>query len=280
MDNIHVVLDSTANVSAELLQKYKNLHQVSLKVMLADKEWNETDLTAPELFAEMKNSGMFPKTSQPALGDFIAVFQQITQAGGKIIVITVAGGLSGTVEGAKTAARMVSEKDIYVIDSQTTLSGMIHLAENALDMAARGVPIADIVHNLHARVKVTHTLLLPDSLEHLHRGGRIGGAAAVFGTILQIKPILHLAAGKIVVLDKVRTRAKAIRRMEDELAKCKNLDYIGVAHIGAEAEALREKEQLARLYPSVRISLMEAGPVLAAHVGPATFALIYQEKIG
>lgn len=280
MDNIHVVLDSTANVPAELLQKHKNLHQVSLKVMLADKEWNETDLTAPKLFTEMKNSSAFPKTSQPALGDFIAIFQQIIQASGKIIVITVAGGLSGTVEGAKTAARTVSEKDIYVIDSQTTLSGMVHLAECALDMAAQGVSIEEIVHNLHERAKVMHTLLLPDSLEHLHRGGRIGGAAAIFGTILQIKPVLHLVEGKIVVLDKVRTRTKAIRRMEDELAKCKDIAYIGVAHIGAEAEALKEKEQLSSLYPSVQISVTEAGSVLAAHVGPATLALIYQEKIG
>ncbi len=279
MNNIHIVLDSTAHIEDEFLQKYKNLHKVSLKVRIAEQEWDEDELSAHDLFIETKKAGVMQQTSQPPIGAFIQLFQSIVDQGDTCIVIAVAGALSGTVQGARTAAVTVDKKKIHVIDAQTSAIGLVRMAESALEMIEAGKSAEQILEVLHKQVKVTHTLLLPDSLEYLHRGGRIGGAAALFGTILQIKPVLYLAEGRITILDKVRTRKRAINRLIEELGKCGELEYIGIVHVEAEAEGLETKAQVAELYPTAKISLTVAGSAVAAHTGPGTLAFIYQEKI-
>lgn len=277
--NIHVVIDSTANMPAKLMEKYKNLHKVSLKLILGDQEWNEDDLSSAELFEAMKHTDAFPKTSQPPLGAFIEVFESIVRAGGQVIVLAVSGGLSGTVDGAKAAARSVDEKCIRVIDTKTAALGIVNMAEQALSMIEAEMELDDIIVRLNRIVDATHTLLLPDSLEYLHKGGRIGGAAAVFGTLFQIKPILSLTDGKIAVLDKVRTRARAVARMIEEVGKCDGLDYLGIVHSGAEAECMKIKAKFAEIYPGIKISVNEVSSALATHAGPAALAFMYQEKL-
>ncbi|MDF2565006.1 MAG: degV family protein [Massilibacillus sp.] len=279
MNNIHIVLDSTAHVEDEFLQKYKNLHKVSLKVRIADQEWDEDELSAHDLFIETKKAGVMQQTSQPPIGEFIQLFQSIVDQGDTCIVIAVAGALSGTVQGARTAAVTVDKKKIYVIDAQTTAIGMVRMAESALEMIEAGKSIEQILEVLHKQVKATHTLILPDSLEYLHRGGRIGGASALVGTILQIKPVLYLTEGRIAILDKVRTRKKAIDRLIEELVKCGELEYIGVVQIEAENDGIEIKARVAEIYPAVKISLTTVGAVIAAHTGPGTLGFIYQEKI-
>jgi DegV family protein with EDD domain len=279
VNNIHIVLDSTAHVEDEFLQKYKNLHKVSLKVRIADQEWDEDELSAHDLFIETKKAGVMQQTSQPPIGEFIQLFQSIVDQGDTCIVIAVAGALSGTVQGARTAAVTVDKKKIYVIDAQTTAIGMVRMAESALEMIEAGKSIEQILEVLHKQVKATHTLILPDSLEYLHRGGRIGGASALVGTILQIKPVLYLTEGRIAILDKVRTRKKAIDRLIEELVKCGELEYIGVVQIEAENDGIEIKARVAEIYPAVKISLTTVGAVIAAHTGPGTLGFIYQEKI-
>lgn len=279
MNNIHIVLDSTAHIDNALLQKYKNLHKVSLKVRIADHEWDEDELSAHDLFIETKKAGVLQQTSQPPIGEFIQLFQSIVDEGGEVIVIAVSGALSGTVQGAKTAAATVNTKKIHVIDTQTTAIGMVRMTESALQMIEAGNSVEEILEVLHKQVKATHTLLLPDSLEYLHRGGRIGGAAALFGTILQIKPVLYLTEGRITILDKVRTRKRAINRLIEELGQCGELEYIGVVHVEAPADGQELKERVAALYPNAIVSLTDAGSVVASHTGPGAVALIYQEKL-
>ncbi|MBP2631070.1 MAG: degV family protein [Firmicutes bacterium] len=279
MNNIHIVLDSTAHVDNALLQKYKNLHKVSLKVRIGDHEWDEDELSAHDLFIETKKAGVLQQTSQPPIGEFIQLFESIIAEGGEVIVISVSGALSGTVQGARTAAATVNTKKIHVIDTQTAAIGMVRMAESALQMIEEGKSVEEILEVLHKQVKATHTLLLPDSLEYLHQGGRIGGAATLFGTILQIKPVLYLTEGRITILDKVRTRKRAINRLIEEFDHCGEIDYIGVVHIEAQEDGQELKERVAALYPNAIISLTEAGSAVASHIGPGAVALIYQERI-
>lgn len=279
MEKIHVVVDSTANVPAELFAKYPNLHKTSLKLMLGAQEWAEDDIRASQLFDEMARVKAFPKTSQPPLGAFIQLFEKIINDGGRILVLTVSGALSGTVQGANAAARSVDEANIKVVDTQTTAAGMLNMALQAIKLAESGATLEQLVMHCKKVVSATHTIILTDSLEYLHKGGRIGGASALFGTLLQIKPILYLQEGKIAVLDKVRTRSRAIDRMLRELAKSETLEYISVVHSGGQAEAQQVKIKIQAMNPEVDISVSEVGSALAAHVGPNAFALIYQEKI-
>lgn len=279
MNPVHVVLDSTANISADLLKQHHNLHVVPLKVAVGDREWNENELSAGHLFAQIKETGQFPQTSQPAPGDFMRVFQPIIESGAEVIAIAVSGGISGAAQGARAAARAAGSRKIHVVDSKTTSVGMIRLAERALAMAAQKRGAEEIASDLRARAKRAQTIFLPDSLEYLRRGGRIGGAAALIGSILQIKPILYLDDGEVQVLDKVRTRSKAVGRMLDEACKYAAFDYIDVAHVEAEDEAQALKRRVDELFPTANATVNAAGSVLAAHLGPRVLALFFGQKL-
>ncbi|MGI6092738.1 MAG: DegV family protein [Negativicutes bacterium] len=275
---IHVVVDSTAQVSAEMLGRHDNLHVVPLKVIIGSQEWPENLMSNSELFALSKSKGVHPKTSQPSPGDFISVFEPLIAAGHQVVVITLSGGLSGTVGSAQAAANMVDAKNISVVDSGTTAIGMIQMAKAALEMAATGHNLDDIARHLARLASLTYTMFVPNTLENLHKGGRIGGAAAMFGTILQIKPLLYLAEGKVAVLDKVRTRSRAVSRMVDELKRQERLAYIGVGYINCQDEAEGIARQIMELYPGTPLVMSELGSVLGTHLGPGLIGLIYQVK--
>lgn len=277
MHKVHVVLDSTAYVPDGMLEKHNNLHIVPLSVTLGHRQWREDQLTGRELFALVEAGNEFPKTSQPSPGDFIQTFQPIIAAHCEIVVITLASGLSGTIQSAKTAALSVGPKSIFVVDSGTTAIGMMKMAEAALALASDGKLAAEIASVLEQISRATYTFFVPGTLEYLRKGGRIGGAAALLGAMLQIRPVLYLHDGKVAVLDKVRTRSKAISRIVHE-AKQHNSVYIGIVHIEAPDEAESLRRQLVESYPADLVSVSTGGAVLAAHLGPGLIGVILQDR--
>lgn len=279
MSQIHIVVDSCAQISREMFESYPNLHSVSLKVRVGDQEWPEEEITNAELFKIAGESKLYPQTSQPAPGDFIKVCKPLIDAGKEIIIITVSGGLSGTAEGAKAVAKMLDETRIRVIDSGTASIGMVQMAKAALEMVASGMKIQEIIWKLYAIIESTHTLILVDTLEYLHKGGRIGGAAALFGTILQIKPVIHLVEGKVAILDKVRTKQRAIKRVLDEIDKYKNIEYIGIGNVNCPDEGQALIARVKELYPSVQVLPANIGCTLGAHLGTGMIGIVLQEKI-
>lgn len=279
MPNIHIVVDSIGQVPSEMLAMHSNLHIVSLKVRVGDQEWQENEISTKELFEICQEKKQHPTTSQPAPGDFIAICKPLVEAGKEVIIISVSGGLSGTVEGARSVAKMLDEKHIHVLDSGTASVGMVYMAKTALDMISAGSSAKEIVCRIEALVQATHTFLVPDTLEYLYKGGRIGGAAALFGSILQIRPLLHLMEGKVAVLDKVRTKQRVINRMLGELQKYPNLEYIGVGQIDVPDEGKSLAARIKEMYPDTPIVSAEIGSVLGAHLGPGLLGLVFQEKI-
>jgi len=279
VSEIHIVVDSCAQVSREMIEMYPNLHTVSLKVRIGDKEWAEENLSTAELFANAKEMKRHPQTSQPAPGDFIAICKPLVDEGNDIIIITVSGGLSGTVQGARTVANSLDGKRIHVVDSGTASIGMVQVTKAALEMAAAGMKVLEIVTKLEAMIKATHTFILVDTLEYLYKGGRIGGAGALFGTILQIRPVLHLVEGKVAVLDKVRTKQRAITRILEEVQKYPNLEYIGIGMVEAPAEGEKIAARLQELYPNTSILPAAIGSALGAHLGEGMIGIVIQEKI-
>jgi DegV family protein with EDD domain len=278
---VHIVVDSIAQISQEMLDAHANLHMISLKVRLGDREWHENEIAAEELFRLEKANKTAIKTSQPAPGEFVEIFEPLIAANHEIVVISVSGGLSGTVEGARMAAKMVDEKRIFVVDSHTASIGMVQMARAALTMAERNRPAAEIAEEIREMAKYTHTLIVPDTLEYLHKGGRIGGAAALFGSILQIRPVLYLGQdGKVAVLDKVRTKQRAINRMLEEVQNYKDLEYIGVGHIDVPEEGKAIREKLQSVFPKVPVLPALLGSVLGAHLGPGLLGIVFQEKTG
>lgn len=279
MSHIHIVVDTSAQIAREMFEKYSNLHSVSMKVRIGDQEWPEDEVPNVELFKMVKERKQHPQTSQPAPGDFIEICKPLIDAGKEVIVITVSGGLSGTVQGARSVANMIGEKRMHVIDSGTASIGMVQLVKGALAMVELGMETSDIIKKLLAMVAATRTLILVDTLEYLYKGGRIGGAAALFGTILQIRPVIHLVDGKVAVLDKVRTKQRAVTRMLDELQRYQNLEYIGIGHVVAPLENEAIVKRVKEMYPNTPILHAGIGSVLGAHLGPGMIGIIFQEKI-
>ena len=279
MSKIHIVVDSTAQIPREMVEMYPNLHIVSLKVRVGDREWPEDGLPTAELFKLAREAKQHPQTSQPAPGDFIEICKPLIDAGNEIIIITVSGGLSGTVQGAKAVAKLLDDQRIYVIDSGTTSIGMVQMAKMALTMADTGISVRHIIEKVHDMIDATHTFLLVDTLEYLYKGGRIGGAAALFGTILQIRPVLYLLEGKVTVMDKVRTKQRAVTRMIEELQLYPNLEYIGVAQIDVPIEGQAITDRIKEMYPDTQVLPAAIGSVIGAHLGPGMVGLVFQEKI-
>lgn len=279
MSQIHIIVDSCAQISKEMFEAYPNLHSVSMKVRVGDQEWAEDDITSAELFKAAGESKQHPQTSQPAPGDFIEICKPLLADGKEIIIITVSGGLSGTVEGAKAVAKMLDESRIRVVDSGTASIGMLQMAKAALVMAESGMKLQEIVWKLHAIIEATHTLILVDTLDYLYKGGRIGGAAALFGTILQIKPVIHLVEGKVAILDKVRTKQRAINRVLDEISKYKNIEYIGIGNVNCPADGEALITKVKELYPAVQVIPAAIGSVLGAHLGTGMMGIVLQEKV-
>lgn len=279
MNRVHIVVDSIAQCPPELFAQHENLYKVPLRVALGAEEWREDEISTAELFRKEKETGLPIRTSQPAPGEWLQVLQPIVDAGDEAVIITVSSGLSGTVEGARSAAAMVDKKKIFVVDSKTASVGEAYLVEVALKLAAEGKSAAEIAAQLEARVAVTHSFMVPDTLEYLYKGGRIGGAAAVFGSILQIKPMIYLVDGKVDVFDKVRTKQRALKRMVDEVAKFKDLEYIGVGHIDVPEEGQAVLEEIRRIFPDTPLRSAGVGAVLGAHLGPGLIGIIFQERI-
>jgi DegV family protein with EDD domain len=128
--------------------------------------------------------------------------------------------------------------------------------------------------------KVTQTILIPGELTFLQKGGRIGGAAALIGNILQIKPVLYLdSEGKVAILEKVRTKKRALLRAVEEVKKCGELEYLAVGHIEAETEAAELCQLFKEAYPELTVITDMLSPVITAHVGPKTVGFVYQQKL-
>ena len=231
---IHIVTDSTAYLPADFLGANPHVHVVPLTVNCGGRiieDYTENNETFFEGMNELAKQDTVPTTSQPAPGRFAELFSTLLSQGCEIIAVTISSNLSGTVQSALTAACMVGEDKISVVDSLTTVGALRMLVEDAAALALEGASKEDIVTYLEKSKHRMKVLLLPASLEHLRRGGRIGGAQALVGSLLNIRPVLYITdTGYIEVLEKVRTQKKAIRRMVEEMpSSCKRVYYGQVA---------------------------------------------------
>jgi len=279
LPELHVILDSTVRVSAEFMARNPRLHIVQLTVRVGEQEWPEEELSCEQLFEAVKQTGLAPKTSQPSGGEFLRVMQPLAEAGHPMLMITLSGGLSGTVHGANAAAKMLPEARIEVVDSGSTSFGMQWMAEAALQLADQGLEPGEVAERIRAMAAATYTFFIPDTLDYLHKGGRIGGASRLIGNILQIRPVLYLVDGKVQILDKVRTRTRAITRILDEIEQYKDLVYVCSAGIGGPAGREAIATAADSRFEGVPHFGGEISPVIAAHVGPGTIGMVFQRKV-
>jgi DegV family protein with EDD domain len=271
MDRVAVVSDTCHYLPRELVES-NGIHEVSLYGHRDGKTERESELRDYDAYyARLGTAVALPTTSQPSIGDFLAVYEPLLEQGSEIVSIHLSGALSGTVRSAEQAREQLGERAerVHVIDSATGCGGqgLVLLAAAA---AARSGADADAVvaqtQEARAQLKMWFAV---DTLEYLRRGGRIGSAQAWLGTALKIKPILALES-EITPFERVRTSRRAFERMVDLLRsrQAAGGDGWAIQHIQAprEAEALAERGR--EIFGSDPAFVSEIGPVIGTHVGP------------
>ncbi|KLU58906.1 DegV domain-containing protein [Peptococcaceae bacterium CEB3] len=274
-----VVMDSTGYLTQDILEKFQ-IRVVPLNVTIGEETFAETEISTLDFLSKLRRSSAFPTTSQPSVGDFLRVYEDLFAAGAESIVsLHLSEGLSGTVVAARMARDLATKHDVHVLDSGTGALAFGLLAWAAAEWAEAEVPVQRIVERLQELKRETRLYFILETLENLRRGGRIGGGAALVGTLLQIKPILYVnEKGQIDVFAKVRSRTKAWQRVQDELAKdlASGRPYrICVQHVGSPDLGEKIAYELRREYPEQEIRVFGAGPVIATHVGQGAFGLAY-----
>jgi len=269
MPEVAIVVDTTHYMPRELVEA-NGLHEVSLYVNAGDRHERESDMPDFDAFYEsLRSSAQLPTTSQPSIGDFLAVYEPLVEEGCDIVSIHISGGISGTVEAARQAAEQVAGVTVEVVDSRVAC-GALGLAVLAASAAAAGGGDVDAVaaRSLEA-CEATRLWFAVDTLEYLRRGGRIGTAQAWLGGALKIKPILTLD-GEITPIERVRTSGRAFERMVDYMRSRHQDGADGwvVQHIQAPDVVERLLARGHEMFGSDPVFVSEIGPVIGAHVGP------------
>jgi DegV family protein with EDD domain len=266
-----VVTDSTSDVPAEWRERH-GIEVVPLRVLFGNESFRDgVDLTMDQFYDRLRQADRLPTTSAPAPGDFAQVYERLSHECDGVISIHISGELSGTVEAARVGAGSVDGFPVRVVDSRCITICVAYLCR----AAAEADTLEAAVRGVEERVPRQRILALLDTLRYLEMGGRIGRAQAMLGSMLDVKPILGLADGKVAPVDRVRTRARAIPRLLERLRQDLPVERLAVMHAQAPEDAQRMRAQLAADLPDVQVDVGEIGAVLGTHVGPGAVGLTY-----
>ncbi len=274
---VAIVVDSTAYLPQETIEQY-NMHVIPLIVNWEGKSLKDNvDITADQFYQRLKTAKEMPTTSQPSPGDFKEVFDKAAEQAESIVCLTISQPLSGTYASAIAARQTIEGVPIEVIDSRSTTMGLGFMALAVAKAVAGGADYKEAAEAARALIPRMRVVFVVDTLEFLHRGGRIGGASRYIGSMLSIKPILHLDDGKIEPLSKVRTKKKAVAHMlkimSDETSGKKT--HAAVIHAAAAAEADQIFARVQGQIAPEELFLTEISPVIGTHTGPGAVAVVY-----
>lgn len=271
---IHIVIDSVAYLSREYVEEH-NLTVVPLSYIFEGESTKEPLPGEFDAFYErLQKSKEFPTTSQPSVGNFYLVFDELTKnPEDEVICITLSSGISGTYNSALLAKKESAEDRIYVIDSTFAAAMEARLIEIAVQLRDEGKPAKEIVEAIYDEIPQLSMNLLVDNLEYLKRGGRISGSVAAVGGFLGIKPIITFVEGKLEMKDKVRGMKKAIEKSIADIPK--DATWVRVHHILAKDLAEEIAQEIRTQFPEADVALWELGPVIGCHVGPGTVGIAY-----
>lgn len=278
MKRVSVVTDSTTGLPAELAAQH-GLQIIPLWVRFGEQSHRDgVDLRPDQFYPMLAGAPDLPTTSQPSAGEFLELYRKLAREAEAIVSVHISSELSGTVASALAARRVFHDVPVHVVDSRSTAMGLGLIALAAARAAAEGQNGAQVAAAAERLVPWTSVLFVVDTLEYLRKGGRIGGASALAGSVIRIKPILHIHKGRIDALDKVRTRRKALNRLMEIVAKQVRGTgpiHAAVVHAAAPAEAEALWDRLARTFDCAELHLAELSPAIGTHVGPGTVGVAF-----
>lgn len=281
---VRVVTDSTSYISRSL-RKELDIAVVSLNVNFETESFREEDADSIAFYKKMSRSRTVPTSSPPTPFDFYDIFENIVAGGYSVVGIFLSSEMSKTYSTALMAKNMILSNYpnavIQIIDSRSNCMAMGFAVLAAARAAREGRPVDEVADRAQKVIRRLRFLFVPETLEYLEKGGRIGGAAALLGKILRIRPVLTIRNGKVTVHEKVITQARAVQNIADHLLKDagkKGLGEVVVHHINCDAEG----DRLARTLEdklNVKVPVASIGPVIGLHVGPGTVGVAYYTEM-
>lgn len=280
MKQIRIVTDSTVDMPKEKIKEF-DIEIVPLSVTIDGESYLDgVDITSREFIERLPNTTDIPKTSQPAVGTFVELYDKLDADGYDIISIHMTSGMSGTYSSAKSASEL-TKANVTVIDSQFISQALSFQVEEAAKMVQQGKSKDEIVEYLNEVRKNTSLYIMVDTLEYLSKGGRIGRGKALIGSLLKIKPVASLADGVYTPVNKVRTHSQFIKyivQQYEEETKGKVVAGIGIAHAAARELADKVLDALSEVNPCDRTNIVDTTPVISTHTGPGAIAVMYYTK--
>jgi DegV family protein with EDD domain len=269
---IRIITDSTCEGPAEIMSN-PAVDVVPLSVVFGQQALRDgVEITREQFWERLPSANPLPTTSQATPGDFLELFQRYTDAGDEIVVITLSSKLSGTYDSAVQAQQSLPGRPIDVVDSYSVSVGLALMVQEAIRLREAGLSRADMTARLWQMRDQIHILFALDTLEYLQRGGRIGRAQALVGTLLKFKPLLAIQGGEVVPAGRVRAWRKALEAMVEALAQeipgRGPQVKIAVTQAGALEDARQVAGELAARFGTSQVSVNTLGPVVGVHTGP------------
>ena len=279
--SVRVVTDSTAHLRPEVVREL-GITVVPFHLQIGDRAYLDgVDIDEGEFYRLVYELGLEVETFEPNVEEFYQVYRELNQSTGEVLSLHLSAALSSAAQNAQEAADMLLGRcQIAVVDSQSVSVGLGSLVEAAARAAASGETLDEIVRLVRGLINQIYVVFFSEGLDYLERGGRIGEAQALLGTMLGIKPFLTLEGGDILPIEKVRTREEAIEKLIEFISEFDAIRELTIVKgLQCPADELRTLlERLELLFPALDVPVINYGPVLAAHIGPSTLgAIIYEE---
>ncbi len=276
---VRIVTDSACDLPQAACDEL-NIEVVPLTIRFGEREYvDRKELSTEAFWRELESSSVLPETAAPSVGAFEEVFRRISDDGADgIVCINLSGRLSATMQSAQVAAKALDGKTpIEIVDSQSASMGIGNLVLHAARRARAGASLEEIVSEVESCRDREHVFATLDTLEYLRRGGRIGGAQALLGSMLSIKPLISVVDGAVEPAGRVRTRSKALRFLVDQIPAGSDIESLSVLH--ANAPDLDEFLTMLRpLVPDTELTVGTIGPVIGVHTGPRVMGIAWIDR--
>jgi DegV family protein with EDD domain len=273
---VHIVTDSAADLT-DAESEALGVTVVPLSIRFGNEEFvDRKDLTPSEFYAKLAAASVLPETAAPSPGAFAAAFSEAFARGADAVVcINISSLLSATMASAQNAARDMPDAAVTVVDSRSITSGLGSQVKAAAAAAAGGASAAEVVRVVEEMKPRTRVYGALDTLENLKKGGRIGGAQAMLGALLSIKPIIDISTGEVQQEAKPRTRTKALQHLAAKVEEAGAVENLSVMHGGA-PDVEQFLDLLAASHPRDTIHVGDIGATIGVHGGPRVMGVTFQ----
>jgi DegV family protein with EDD domain len=269
---VAVVVDSTSDIPQQIREEL-NISVVPLSIIYGSESFLDgVEMSGDEFYKRLIEGHVHPTTSQPSPGQFVEVYERLARDHDGIISIHVSGKLSGTVRSAHQAAEMVPDVPIRIIDSGSVSMGFGFLGIEAAEMARAGKSLDEIASHIEGKVDNIRLWAVLDTLEYLRRGGRVGRAGALLGTLLNVKPLIEIR-GEVLPAERVRSHKKALARMKDLAAAQGPFESLAVMYTTDRGMAEEMASQLGEIHPREEVRIEQLTGVIGVYGGPGVIGV-------